>query len=87
MNFYNFMMKNYLGTDTPGGDLAKDMREDKENFPRNNGVKYAGWHRLIRSYLIENEACDNCMEVFESCWKEYEIGERKRRGMPICIRS
>ncbi|MCC8073679.1 MAG: sterile alpha motif-like domain-containing protein [Clostridiales bacterium] len=80
-------MKNYLNTDTPGGCLAEDMHEDKEKFPRNNGVKYAGWHRYIRSYLTENEACDNCLEVFEKCWEEYEIEERKKRGMPTRIRS
>jgi len=52
MNFYNFMMKNYLGTDMPGGDLAKDMWEDKEKFPRNGVGKYVAWHKLIRSYLV-----------------------------------
>jgi len=87
MNFYNFMMKKYLGTNTPGGDLAKDMREDKEKFPRNSSVKYAAWHRLIYSYLVENEACDSCLEVFEDCWREYELRERKRRGISTCIRS
>ena len=87
MNFYNFMMRNYLGTDTPGGDLAEGMCEDKDTFPRNSGVKYAGWHRLIRLYLMENDACDGCLEVFESCWEEYELYERKRRGMPTRVRS
>lgn len=87
MNFYNFMMKNYLGTDMPGGDLAKDMWEDKEKFPRNGVGKYVAWHKLIRSYLVENKACDNCLEVFEKCWEEYELNERKRRGMPTCIRG
>ena len=77
MTFYNFMMKNHLGEDTPCGDLAGDMRKDKERFPRNGKSKYAGWHRLIREYLMDKNAYDGCLETFEKCWKEYLIYEGK----------
>lgn len=78
MTFYTFMMRNYQGQDTPEGDLAADMKRDKERFPKNGTGKFNGWHRLIREYLTDQDACDGCLEAFESCWKEYELCERKR---------
>ena len=32
MNFYTWMMKKHINTKAPVGDLARDMKEDRE-FP------------------------------------------------------
>ncbi|MCR4707887.1 MAG: sterile alpha motif-like domain-containing protein, partial [Clostridiales bacterium] len=57
MTFYTFMMRNYRNMDTPAGDLARDMFEDKERFPRNRVAKLDGWHQILRSYLKRQHAC------------------------------
>lgn len=78
MTFYTYMTRNYRNTDSPKGDLADDMHADREKFPRNGPCKFKGWHRLIRSYLERNGACNACLEVFEKCWEEYEACEKSR---------
>lgn len=78
MTFYTFMMRNHQGKDTPEGDLAADMKRDKERFPKNGTGKFRGWYRLIRGYLVDHNACDDCLATFDACWKEYELCERKR---------
>ena len=84
MTFYTWMMRNYKGDVSPAGDLATDMERDKEGFPRNGAGKFQGWHDLILRYLELQGACWECIEVFEECWKEYELCERKRlkRSLP-----
>ena len=78
MTFYSFMMKYHRGQHTPAGDLAEDMYDDKELFPRNRSCKFAGWHNLILGHLKSNDACNECIAVFEECWKDYVACERKR---------
>ena len=78
MTFYTFMTRNYKNSDSPAGDLARDMKSDYEKFPRNRPCKFDGWHKLIRKYLEENDACAGCLETFEECWKEYVQCEKKR---------
>ena len=78
MCFYRYMMRNYRGTNTPEGDLAKDMERDREHFPMNGRGKYDGWHRLIRDHLVRNHACRECLAVFERCWEEYVACEKSR---------
>ena len=78
MNFYNWMMRNHRDENTPAGDLAADMELDKESFPRNGTGKFDGWHRIIREYLVQQDVCDECLEVFEECWKEYVECEKSR---------
>nr|DAW88634.1 MAG TPA: YozE [Bacteriophage sp.] len=78
MTFYTFMTRNYKNSDSPAGDLARDMKSDYEKFPRNRPCKFNGWHKLIRKYLEENDACTGCLETFEKCWKEYVQCEKKR---------
>lgn len=78
MAFYTFMIRNHLNEDSPSGDLAQDMRRNKENFPKNRPCKFDGWHRLIRSHLERKNACRECLETFEECWEEYEKCEKKR---------
>ena len=61
MTFYTYMTRNYLNEDSPAGDLAQDMYREKETFPRNRPCKFDGWYRLIRSYLLQKNACMECL--------------------------
>ena len=78
MTFFTWMMRNHKGDATPARDLAADMHRDKEHFPRNGTGKFQGWHDQILSYLYRQQACPECIDIFEECWKEYELCERKR---------
>jgi len=82
MNFYNYMMKNHLNEKSPRGDLARDMKEDRD-FPKNKTGKFKGWKRLIKNYLESQSACYHCMMTFENAWREYENCERKRLNLPL----
>ena len=46
MNFYTWMMKKHINTKAPVGDLARDMKDDRE-FPRD------GDKAVIREYLAK----------------------------------
>jgi len=77
MQFYNWMKKNYEGEDSERGDLFYDMKRDKA-FPRNpHPGKYDGWHKLIISHLHSKGACDEAINVFEECWRDYVRRERE----------
>lgn len=78
MTFYTFMTRNYRKSDSPKGDLARDMVRDSEKFPRNRPCKFKGWHDLIHKYLVSNDACRECLVVFEECWEEYVRCEKKK---------
>lgn len=78
MNFYNFMMRNYKDAAEPKGDLARDMYEDREAFPRNGKGKFDGWHRIILNHLERNDACVECIETFKEAWEEYVRCEKKK---------
>lgn len=78
MTFYTFMMRNYKNSNNPAGDLARDMKSDSENFPRNRPCKFKGWHDIIYNHLVRNDACDACLKTFEECWEEYVRCEKKR---------
>ena len=78
MTFYTYMMRTHKTRITNEGDLARDMERDKEHFPRNRSCKFDGWHRIILDYLVDNAACDECLEVFEKCWEEYVRCEKSR---------
>ena len=78
MTFYTFMMKNHRMEQTPSGDLARDMYEDKEHFPRNGTGKFDGWHRILRIYLVRHNTCRECLAVLEECWKDYVVCEKSR---------
>lgn len=71
MTFYTYMVRKHIKEDSPMGDLAKDMREDRDRFPRNSTVKLSGWHDSILSYLYDCGACSGCIDAFEEAWKEY----------------
>ena len=63
MTFYTFMMRNYKNSNSPAGDLARDMKR---------------WHTIIYDHLVRNGACDACLETFEECWEEYVRCEKKK---------
>ena len=84
MSFYRFMMRSYRGTETPEGDLAHDMERDREHFPKNGKGKFDGWHKLIREHLETCDACSDCLNVFERCWKEYVACEKSRSSKSLC---
>lgn len=78
MTFYTFMMRNHRGMNTPEGDFAGDIFRDRENFPRNGQGKYNGWHRILRCYLENQCASSARMDVFEKCWMDYVLREKRR---------
>ena len=80
MTFYTYMMKKYKGTEGPKSDLAWDMYDDREKFPRNGVGKYDGWYSIIHDYLSRQGACDDCMRTFHEAWAEYVDNDRRRRG-------
>ena len=71
MTFYEFMMENYLGQDTAEGDLAEDMYQAGICFP-------SGGHRQIRTYLVRQGACPECLVTFERCWRDYKVSWERR---------
>ena len=78
MTFYTYMMRNHKDQMTNEGDLARDMIRDKERFPRNRACKFDAWHRIILNHLHSYGACEECIEAFENCWKEYVACEKSR---------
>ena len=71
MTFYDFMMETFppeKPQDNPFSDLAYDMYLDK-NFPQEAVIKHE-----IKNYLVRANACLECIECFEECWKMYKKG-------------
>ena len=66
VSFYKFMTDNYIKEDSPAGDLARDIKSDRD-FPKRS-IKYSH----IFDHLLENGACNDCITTFEDCWKEYK---------------
>jgi uncharacterized protein YozE (UPF0346 family) len=65
MNFYRWMMKQHLKTKAPKGDLARDMKDDRE-FPHD------GNRDEILEYLDGKGACPGCMDACMEAWNEYQ---------------
>lgn len=65
MNFYRWMMNKHLKTQAPVGDLARDMKGDKE-FPHDGNLDE------ILEYLESKGACFGCMDACMEAWKQYE---------------
>ena len=86
MSFYTYMMRNYRGTNTPEGSLAHDMELDRDSFQKNGTGKFEGRHKLIREHLERNDACEECLEIFERCWEEYVRCEKSRMRKSLCRR-
>ncbi|MDT3768195.1 YozE family protein [Gleimia hominis] len=64
MNFYEWVTQHYYNQDTPEGDLAGDMAWDD----------YAGANtkEAILTHLHRCGACDDCIGVFNRCWRRYQ---------------
>lgn len=67
MTFKTWILKNYLNEDSPIGDLAGDIKTDK-NFPDTNN------YERVLNYLKSRSACRECVAVFK---KAYQIYYRK----------
>ena len=78
MTFFTYMMRNHKGQDTCYGDLADDMYEDRDSFPRPTRGEIEDWHDEIRGYLEDSGACWSCLDVFEECWEAYAKAEETR---------
>lgn len=71
MDFYTYMMKKYKGKERPEGDLAGDMELDYRFFSQIREEPFEREYALIKNHLWEENACQDCMKVFEKCWKRY----------------
>ena len=67
MTFYQYCLRTYQGTDTPGADILRDMQLDP-GFPRK-----ASTRRTVMNYIQTKSACSNCVNAFSEALTEYEI--------------
>ena len=74
MNFYRWMVRNQSKAKNPVGDLARDMKTDKE-------IPHDGNREQIRAYLENCGASSGCMDAFEKAFDAYE---RKRDRTGTC---
>lgn len=65
MSFREWIISKHINSDSPIGDLARDINEDPE-FPNNINKN------INKSYLDRKRACKGCLETFEKAWKEYK---------------
>ena len=63
-SFKRWVTGKYLGKNSPKGDLAGDISEDK-NFP--DGTDFI----TIANYLSGQRPCQECWDVFSQTWLEY----------------
>ena len=66
-SFYKFMIMNFIEEDSPQGDLARDMKSDRD-FPR-----FSINYERVRNHLERCVACSDCFDAFEECWNRYMI--------------
>ena len=71
MTFFEYMMR-YLKKDTPEGDLARDIKDDKKHFPSSDNGKE------IFNYLVSQSACHECLDTFVKCYSRYVRYEMKK---------
>lgn len=64
-------IKQFQGENTPIGDLADDIQRDK-NFPATSDFE------KMTTYLINHNACDDCIREFAGAYIEYMTGEVNR---------
>ncbi|MDO5299980.1 MAG: YozE family protein [Clostridia bacterium] len=72
--YFDWMMKMYLGKDTPRGDLAGDMKRSGD-FPRCDDRQ-----RLLR-YLYSKNACDEAIGLFKRSFRDYEKSGQKMKPL------
>ncbi|HRR77727.1 MAG TPA: YozE family protein [Ruminococcus sp.] len=78
MTFYTYMTRYHIDDNTPVGNLARDIKRDKEKFPRNGKGKFNGWRELIYNYLVQQKACNGCLAAFDESWEEYVSCVKKK---------
>ena len=78
MTFYRYMIDNYYKAEGRKHDLAADMKSDWREFPIRVTSTQPDGHKVIRGYLEFCQACDDCLDVFEECWKEYVQCEKSK---------
>jgi len=66
-SFYKFITMNFMKDDSPLGDLARDMKRDRD-FPR-----FSINYDRVRDYLERCAACSDCFDAFEEGWNRYMI--------------
>ena len=66
MTFYEYCLRNYQGTDTPGADILRDMQLDP-GFPRKASTRHE-----VMNYIETKGACSDCVRAFSEALKEYE---------------
>lgn len=64
-------IKQFKGENSPLGDLADDIQRDK-NFPATRDFE-----KMV-NYLINHNACDDCIREFAGAYIEYMTGEVNR---------
>lgn len=81
MTFYNYVKRAYKNADSPEGGFARDMISD-DTFPMDSGRKHMSWYEIIENHLLAMGACDECMDAFNNCWKEYisKYGGKRAKG-------
>ncbi|NLD03139.1 MAG: hypothetical protein GX674_07510 [Clostridiales bacterium] len=67
MTFYQYCLRTYQGTDTPGADILRDMQRDP-GFPRK-----ASTRRTVMNYIQRKSARSSCANAFSEALTEYEI--------------
>ena len=65
MCFKKWLVSNFKNERGPIGDLARDVKDDKD-FPAR-----AKRHQTIADYLESCGACYGCMNAFEKAWSLY----------------
>ena len=78
LSFYGYMLQ-FLGEDSPRGDLAKDMQYEQEKSPYKtcddlNEIRT--WSEM-NTHLRVHFACDDCYRTAKRCWQDY-------RNSPDC---
>lgn len=63
--FKTWLIKKYLKVENPFGDLARDIKGDRD-FPRTNKQE------KIYDYLWTCNACSECLKTFNLAYEEYK---------------
>lgn len=69
-SFYSWLSQ-FKNDSTSVGDLARDVRFDKE-FPCHSDSR-----KYLRDYLESMGACDSTMSIFEEAFSHYEQDAKK----------
>ena len=69
MSFYQYMM-GYRNSNTPRGDLARDMMRDLRFHPDEGVDQITSEEQFIR-HLSVRRACPECMDTARQCWVSY----------------